>query len=201
MSENRTQTFVLSCLQKNNYNSAYRGELICDESTGEFLVKRMDDGIISYDAASRRFKHIETLTDMCDLYGFHGDMYEIFDDKNIFPMSIKPGLSIINSPVIIDTVTDKLIISVDCDIVACDNLDSYIYDTITVTIKMTGLHDDTIVARNIKSVYPINSSDDCVIILPTTKPSINKLRIDSIKLSGSTNSRAIVHGILIGTNI
>ena len=195
-----SQRFVLSFLHKRNYEKAFKGEIICDENTGELLVKREDGNIVSFDSSTRRTAHIDTLTEMCNMYGFRGDIYEITDNATIYPSAVNVLDNILDGDVIIDTNCSSIIISVDADAVVCDDVSMNLNDNVSLSVAITTMKNGEEVDTIIKS-HKISSSTEFVIQLPHNKDGIDAIKIGYIKIARNSSIRAIVHGILIATNI
>lgn len=195
-----SQRFVLSFLHKRNYEKAFNGEILCDENTGELLIKREDGNIISFDAATRRTTHIDAVTDMCNIYGLRGDLYEITDNATIYPSTVNVLDNILDDSVIIETNCSSILISVDADAVVCDDVSMLVNDTVSLTATITTMKNGEEIDTEIKT-HKLCSSSEFIIQIPHNKDGIDAIKIDSITIARKGSIRAIVHGILIATNI
>lgn len=107
--------FVLSFLEKDNHDIAFKEEMLCDENTGEILIRTNDGDIASYDALSRFKHHLDNFSTIANMYNIHGNMYKITNDNTVFPCNVDRSTNLLDGDLLIDLHVGEFMLSIDYD--------------------------------------------------------------------------------------
>lgn len=194
-----TRRFVLSFFKKDKYNEAFKEEMLCDELTGEILIRTKDGDIVSYDSLSRYNHHVESFDSLMNAYGVKGSMYKITPGTKILPSAIENTNNMLDEPVYIEGNVNKLVISLDTDTVrtnAALTTDIEPYVSASVGCRVVVGDDETSQTIDMN----INISNEEIININNIVGYVNVLGvyIDSINIADIPDDvRVIIHSILL----
>lgn len=188
--------FVLSFLDKSEYKKSFKEEMICDQMTGETLVRTKFGDIISPDAISRYTSHAQWVESQANMHGFNGELYDLQPDGMEYPSTINTHTNIIDSPVTIPSGITRVIISLDCDCVKVDSdLTKYLEPTVDISVDVS-----------INGVQHTIDSDSSMIgcclvdVSKLSEGSAETITLDSIMVKSNRpakDMRIILHSIFI----
>lgn len=184
-----TRRFVLSFLSKDRVDEAFKGEMICDEQTGEIFIRTPSGDVVPYSSPARYYQSITTITSYLDAFGYKGKLYNVSIDDYQLPSSIPSATNLLQTPITIDDNNDKVFVFFDCDAVSI-NEDGVSYDLntdIAISINING-------TEHTMPLYDISSK---MFDKPTDEP----LSITDIHLIRNNNkpTRMILHSLIIAT--
>jgi hypothetical protein len=189
--------FVLSFLNKDRYNDSFNEELLCDEKTGEVLIKTKDGDIVSYNSSARYKEHIETFTTVLKSHNFIGDIFSVDNSIRPFPGMYESGISFIDEPVELNTISNNMYISIDYDYVDIQEqgmTNDFDNETlrceVTLSLQSSGVKiDDSVIEINPMTINRLSAIDGSI--------AIENMTLSSIRGFTQYGKRLIVHSILI----
>ena len=203
--------FVLSFLEKSKYSISFNEEMLCDEQTGEILVKTKDGDIISYDASARFKDHMESFTNTLNAYGFIGNVYNIIPNEKILPSVFKSGENILENPVSVNINAGISRISIDYDCVKINRDGSMSHSLNTnLTANVTfgvGSSDESseepIMLDTMTKSIPVSDIDTDIFDITSISGGVplNTFFVDNINITNNdetdNDTRIIIHSVLV----